>query len=114
MIFHVMVSVFLVKIWNSPQFPAVSRNLPGGAGSYLWSRRYPAFYDHPSNEICQSLENWSEHAQQVASSIVLEWTVECVDSQTGVFAMQNEFSVCWFPAVSIFCGSTEFKCSIYV
>lgn len=36
------------------------------------------------------------------------------DSRTGVFAVQNEFLVGCFPAVSIFCGSTEFKRSIYV
>ena len=35
---------------------------PGGAGSYLRSRRFSGFYDRPSKEICQPFENRNEHA----------------------------------------------------
>ena len=35
-----------------------------GAGSYLRSRRFYGFYDRPSEENCQSLENRREHAQK--------------------------------------------------
>ena len=34
----------------------------GEASSYLWSRRFSVFYDRPSKNICQSLENCIEHA----------------------------------------------------
>ena len=54
--------------WCVSQFPWP---LSGGAGSYLWSRRFSGLHDRPSKEICQSFENLTEHAHN--GKIMCTW-----------------------------------------
>ena len=59
-----------------------------GGGSYLWYRHFSGFYDRPSKEICQSVENHSEHAQNINNT--REWPRDWCHFCSGFL------SILWF------------------